>query len=391
VTQQPEPGEGGGSPEWGAPPQWGAPGQAQPPPGSPPSAYGTPPGYGAPPGYGPPSGPNTPFGAGPPTGWRPRPGIVPLRPLGLGEIYDGSFQAIRTNPRTMLGISAIVMVIVAVIGLVPQFYFLAQTLDLAQLGERAAQSEEFDPTMFAPLGAALGGLMLSTLVKWLASTALSALLVTAVSEAVLGRRMPPAVLWQRVKPRLWGVLGVSLLSGLMPLVAFGVTIAVVVALGFGIAAVTGSTGAAVAISVILGLVIVIGVTVYLGIALSLAAPALLLEGVGPIAALRRSWRLCRGSWWRLFGILVLTSIVVGVLSSVISVPLTQGAGAIVSAGAGSTGTLIAGAALNGLAELVTGTVFTPFSAAVTALLYIDRRMRAEGLDVQLLRALGQPG
>jgi len=391
VTQQPEPGEGGGSPEWGAPPQWGAPGQAQPPPGSPPSAYGTPPGYGAPPGYGPPSGPNTPFGAGPPTGWRPRPGIVPLRPLGLGEIYDGSFQAIRTNPRTMLGISAIVMVIVAVIGLVPQFYFLAQTLELAQLGERAAQSEEFDPTMFAPLGAALGGLMLSTLVKWLASTALSALLVTAVSEAVLGRRMPPAVLWQRVKPRLWGVLGVSLLSGLVPLVAFGVTVALVVVLGFGIAAVTGSTGAAVAISVILGLVIVIGVTVYLGIALSLAAPALLLEGVGPIAALRRSWRLCRGSWWRLFGILVLTSIVVGVLSSVISVPLTQGAGAIVSAGAGSTGTLIAGAALNGLAELVTGTVFTPFSAAVTALLYIDRRMRAEGLDVQLLRALGQPG
>jgi hypothetical protein len=327
----------------------------------------------------------------PPAGWRPKPGIVPLRPLGLGEIYDGSFQAIRTNPRTMLGISAIVMVIVALIGLLPQYFFLAQTLDLEALGERAATAEELDPAMFAPLGAAVGGLLLSTTVKWLASTVLSALLVTAVSEAVLGRRMPPAVLWQRVKPRLWGVLGVSVLSGLIPLAAFSIATALFVAVGFAIAAVTGSTAAGVAISVILGIVVVIGVTVYLGIALSLAAPALLLEAVGPIAALRRSWRLVRGSWWRLFGILLLTSIVVGVLSSVIAVPLTQGAGAIVAAGQGSTGTLIVGAALNALAELLTGTVFTPFSAAVTALLYIDRRMRAEGLDLQLLRALGQPG
>ena len=77
-----------------------------------------PPGYGPAPVYGPRPG----YGAGA----RPRPGIVPLRPLGLGEILDGAFQAIRTNPRTMLGVSALVMIVVTALGLVPQFYLMVQ-------------------------------------------------------------------------------------------------------------------------------------------------------------------------------------------------------------------------------------------------------------------------
>ena len=38
----------------------------------------------------------------------PKPGVVPLRPLGLGEILDGAVQTIRLNPKVMLGLSAIV-------------------------------------------------------------------------------------------------------------------------------------------------------------------------------------------------------------------------------------------------------------------------------------------
>ena len=38
-----------------------------------------------------------------------------------------------------------------------------------------------------------------------------------------------------------------------------------------------------------------------------------------------------------------------------------------------------------LSALLTGAITTPFVAAVTGLLYIDRRMRLEALDVILLR------
>ena len=49
--------------------------------------------------------------APPPPGlsWRPQalqPGIIPLRPLGMGEIYDGAFRAVRANPRVMFGLAA---------------------------------------------------------------------------------------------------------------------------------------------------------------------------------------------------------------------------------------------------------------------------------------------
>ncbi|GAA3310379.1 hypothetical protein [Nonomuraea dietziae] len=37
-----------------------------------------------------------------------RPGIIPLRPLGLGDIYDGTIKLIRSNPKAVLGLSAIV-------------------------------------------------------------------------------------------------------------------------------------------------------------------------------------------------------------------------------------------------------------------------------------------
>lgn len=403
VTQQPGPGEWGATPQWGGPPpgQGTPPGDGPPPGYSPPPGYGAPPGYGTPPGYSPPgyspppgygSGYGPP-GYGPPAPgrpWRPKPGIVPLRPLGLGEIFDGAFQAIRTNPRTMLGVSAIVMVAVALIGLAPQYYFLAQTVAFDQVAQEAEAAGEFDAAVFAPIASGFGGLILSTIVKALATTVLSALLVLAVSEAVLGRRLPPGALWHKVRPRIWAVIGVSLLAGLAPLVALALIGALFTGLGFALSAVGASAGVSVAISLPLGLIVAVLATVYLWVRLSLAAPALLLENIGPVAALRRSGVLVQRSWWRLFGILLLTSIIVGTASSVLAVPLTQIGGVIAAAGEGSAGSLVTAAGLSGLAEMITGTVLTPFSAAVTALLYVDRRMRAEGLDVELVRAAGVP-
>ena len=40
----------------------------------------------------------------------------------------------------------------------------------------------------------------------------------------------------------------------------------------------------------------------------------------------------------------------------------------------------------GIAGLLTGALTTPFSAGVDALLYVDARIRTEGLDVRLIQA-----
>jgi hypothetical protein len=326
------------------------------------------------------------------TPWRPRPGIVPLRPLTLGEMYDGAFQAIRANPRTMLGVSAVVMVVVALIGLFPQFYLLLQLADFEQLTAEAEESGEFGIELFAPLFSGLGGLMVTTVIKALATTALTALLVLAVSEAVLGRRLAPRALWSRVRPRLWRVIGLALLTLVL---AGAVLVALSVALGGLIAAAAGlggdTAGVVAVLVVIVGFPLVIAGFVFVWVRISLAGPALVLEDLRPVAALKRSWHLAKGSWWRLFGIQILTGIVVTIGSGIVSAPFSQVGTMLMDRGAGSTGMTFAAAALSAVGEIITGTVFTPFSAAVTSLLYIDRRMRAEGLDVELVRAAGDPG
>src|SRR5690349_5901454 len=38
-----------------------------------------------------------------------KPGIVALRPLKLGDMFDGAFTAMRQNPRSMIGMAAVVM------------------------------------------------------------------------------------------------------------------------------------------------------------------------------------------------------------------------------------------------------------------------------------------
>src|SRR4029079_9410922 len=95
------------------PPSWAAPAGpgAQPPetvpqPGPPVAPPPPPSGWGQqPPGGQGSWGPAAP----PPPGlsWRPQalqPGIIPLRPLGMGEIYDGAFREVSDNPRGMFGI-----------------------------------------------------------------------------------------------------------------------------------------------------------------------------------------------------------------------------------------------------------------------------------------------
>ena len=86
-------------------------------------------GYGPPPGYGPTTGlrPATRIRAcaglrhrrrtiGPPPGSRSlKPGIIPLRPLTLSDIFNGAVGYIRANPKATLGLTAIVVVVMQIV------------------------------------------------------------------------------------------------------------------------------------------------------------------------------------------------------------------------------------------------------------------------------------
>jgi hypothetical protein len=335
----------------------------------------------APPGWG------TPAPSGPP-GWQPagygKPptGIVPLRPLSVGEILDGAFQAVRANPRTMVGTAAAVVAAVTVLSLVPEALLLNGLRDNpALIGASTSLEDQLD---------LIGGIgesrIVSIVLTFIAVTMLDALLIVPVSEAVLGRRMGAEAMWRRSRGRLLAALGLALLIGLVTVLA------VVVVLVPGAVALAAGSGLVGGILLAAGVAGGIFVAVLLYTRWSLAAPALMLENASVTTSMRRSWRIVRGSTWRVFGILLLAGIIVNIGQAVVTVPVGLLAGLLTAGQSSPYESLpltFAQLLVSGVGTIVAGAIFYPFSAAVSALLYIDLRMRREGLDVRLARAAAE--
>ncbi len=326
-----------------------------------------------------------PHGVGPGGSWRapPKPGVVPLRPLGLGELLDGAVQTLRHNPRVMLGLSAAVM---AVVGALSTGFMVAGLPRL--LSVVATPRDQVDSTQIAgALGGGVAGFLVPALLQGLAVVVLSGVLIVAVSEAVLGRRPTVGQVWARARSRVPALIGLSLLTGLLTVLGM------VVLVGPGLALLAVS-GPAAAIALALGVPAAFVLAALLYVRLAFAAPALLLEDLSVVAALRRSWRLVSGSWWRVLGVLVLTGIIASIVGALLQTPFsilgTVIAAAVSGGSAGTTAqvtpALVITSAVGNLGTIVASTITAPFSAAVTALLYIDLRMRREGLDVALARA-----
>lgn len=279
----------------------------------------------------------------PGTGWgaAPRPGIIPLRPLAVGEILDGAFTTMRLYPRATLGLSAIV----ASIGAIAQFV-------LALAVRNAAGSGSFTAL-------ALGVALLGLLINGLASLVLTGMLTVVISEAVLGRPIALGHVWARVRPRITSLVGASILVGL---------------------------------TVLLGTIAFIVPGVYLAVALAFTTPALILEGQKVTGAMGRSRALVKGDWWRVLGILILAALIANFVSTVIALPFVFLSGATSSFGFGAEPVQLGITALllQAVGQILARTMTAPITAGVTVLLYIDRRMRREGLDVSLASATEPP-
>ncbi|NUU15670.1 hypothetical protein HP550_00205 [Cellulomonas humilata] len=344
------------------------PGPPAPPP-PPPSGWGpqAPGGYGS---WGP--------AAPPPPGvaWRPQalqPGIIPLRPLGMGEIYDGAFRAVRANPRVMFGLAALVVTLAVTIQSVIQWY--VKGLVAPQLTDLSTEVDPSGQMGFAEQMGSSAGLLVSTPVTAIATTILTGLLIVSVSRSVLGQVASVGEVLRSW--RVWLVVGFTFLSGLAVLV-----VAAVLATGVVLLAVNDQTGPAVLVGLV-GLVAFVVAAVWFSTRTLLVPPALMLEGKKFWPTIARAWRLTRGSFWRLFGIYLLTSILAGIIAQIIVFPATLIAQLVLR---DPTATSFGSVVVIGIATVIASTLSTTFVSSVVALLYIDVRMRREGLDVELARA-----
>ena len=322
---------------------------AVPPPAPPGWATAQPPPYGAP-------------AWQPPPGWgyqspAPKPGVVPLRPLSVLEILDGSITTIRQYWRPMLGLAFAVSAVLAVVGFLLSLLSLGSLASLQDLDPQTADGGDL-ATALVPT---MVGSMVALLLQFVGVVLLTGMLTAVVGQAVLGRDLSIGEAWDRLRPLAWRLIGLVLL----------VTVAVVA-----------------------GLVLCILPGLVLAVFFSLAAAVLVLERATVTGAVSRSWSLVGSAFWRTLWILLLVWVIYGVITTAVSIPFS-----IVSVvlppidetGAVNEVSFLVGQALSGIGSVIAGTIGYPFIAAAIALTYIDRRMRREGLDLELARATSTSG
>lgn len=321
-----------------------------------------------------------------------KPGIIPLRPLSIGDIYQGAFAAIKTNARTMFGFTAALLGVALVISIGINYAIINLVLP-NYLSSDSPYSAAF--TSLSGSFSQLGG----TLLQALATVLLSGLIVVAVSRSVLGRVASSKEVWERTKSKFLPLIGLNIITGIISglmviigIVAFFVLLASVASTaetetelwqGMGIALV------GIFILIVAGVV----VSSYLSIKFSVASPAMVLENLGVFAAIGRSWSLTRKNFWRLLGINILTTIITSMVAGVFGGIASALSVFFVVAGSSSPEDAITSINTAYILTMVMSSIaqllILPFTSSVNALLYIDLRMRKEGLDVELRNAVAE--
>jgi hypothetical protein len=304
----------------------------------------------------------------------------------VSEILDGAFTAIRRNPRATLGVAALIMTVYGIAaailapGAVAGFGFSSSFGSTQQANQAQLQHE------LSSFGHELAGLGVTYLLLFIASQILTGMLTVVVGRSVLGEQITAGEAWRRTLPRLPAIFGATVLFFLVILGLWAVY------LGIGVALVAGHTpnGAAIGYFLVAG-VAVIGLTVWLWTSFLLANQVVVLERTGPVRALGRSWRLVRGSFWRVFGIALLTQLVVGIASTILQLPFSIPAGIITSHAGAPLHPPILAVAIGTIGTIVGRAVTGALLAGVYVLLYVDLRMRKEGLDMALRTATGPEG
>ena len=398
-----------GQPGPASPPPFPPPGYNQPGPANPPPGYSQPgptnpqfsqppPGYGQPgaqyygqpgpaghstfppppPGYGLPRYGQPGYG-----GWNvaPAPGGVPLRPLALGDIFNGAITLARRNPAATFGLTAIVMTIYGVAAALLQRLYttgFANFRETFQPGQQPTQ-QQVDNLVSSLVGEALPAVLALAVLALIAHAVLTGLLSAVIGRGILGHKVAMAQAWRA--GRVGAVVGATVLLFLIGIAIPVPVVAIVV-----VAALLHAAPVAIIVGVVGGLGTVV-FEVLVVTRLSLTLPAVVLERVSPRMAIRRSWQLSQGSFWRLFGILWLTAIVVGIAGYVVTIPFFVFEVAVLGASGGlltaSASTSVAVLVASAVGSVISATVTRPFSAGVSVLLYADLRMRREGLDLML--------
>ena len=141
----------------------------------------------------------------------PKPGVIPLRPLGLGEILDGAFQAARRNGKAMFGSALIFQLATTAVTLLVMYLAFGQAFgDLLTLDPNVTPDSAALESMSGGLVSFSVSLLLTSILAVVIQMILQGTLVIPVLRAVLNRKTTFTQMWRLVRPRIVSLLLLAL-------------------------------------------------------------------------------------------------------------------------------------------------------------------------------------
>lgn len=313
--------------------------------------------------------------------------LFPLRPLGLGEVLGAAVRIYRLRPKAVLGVSAAVFGVAFVLITIATGASMVPLVGDMQAVMQDPESEE----AFGSIGDSVV-LLLSSVVTGLLTTISSSLVTVALTRLSLGEAtgegVSTAQMWATMRRRGLPAIAVALLAGLLALIA----LLLPAALGALPLLLLQEASALTIVPLLLGVLVGVLAAVWVWARTLLAVPALVLEDVGVLGALRRAFALTRGGrLWRVLGTGVLLYVLYMIASQVIAGVFGTVAMIVymVILLAGSFETLLLGVmvmtVISMLGSYAAVVLLAPFLSAGIVAIYSDARMRHEAWDIELTR------
>lgn len=261
-----------------------------------------------------------------------------LHPMTLADILDGAFSIVKARPARILGITALFVVPV---------HLLAAYLQRNALGGTGVFDllSSDDPAVVAEANRTNGGEIAAGILVWvvpaLALTFVAAAVARLVGAWSVGHDVAAGDLLRTVGRKGWTLFAAFVVVHLAEAVSL--------------------------LGCYIGIVFVMPL-------FAVTAPVIGAEGLGPLKAVRRSFNLVTRRYWPVLGIAWLIGLTAALLSYALG-----GLPQLLTAWWGYDVAWPLLAAGNILGAVIA----TPFVAAATVLLYLDLRIRTEGLDIEM--------
>jgi hypothetical protein len=297
----------------------------------------------------------------------------------MGDMFSAAFSIVRHNRAATIGAASLVAALTMVL---PVLGSIVGTWGTGAFDDFTDESATVTDGQLIAIVGVFGSFALGALVQMVGLVLVTAMITRLTVAAGTGVTMGMGQAWAATRGKRWrvvGLVGLGVVAGVLAMTLYLAP--------FLLIALYGADTLSFVVWGLFGLAVLVPLGVWAWVRFGvLSLPALINEDAGVFGALGRSYRLSRGSFWRIFGISLLTGIVVSVAGSILAMPFSL-AGSFVPIFAPDlfvVSTMVSQAG----AMVISAAVTTPFMAAISALLYVDRRFRTEAFDVVLMEQAG---